>query len=59
MCAWIIALGFFFKWFFTNLSLKTIVCFMKEKNYTPPTRSELKACSRKAVEKMFTFGNKH
>lgn len=46
-------------WFFSRLSVKILLRFMKEKNYTPPTGSELKACSRMVVEETFTFAGKH
>lgn len=45
-------------WFFSRLSLKIILFYMKEKGYAPPTGAELKACSRKATKDTFTFGKK-
>lgn len=46
-------------WFFSRLSAKIIIFYMKEKGYTLPTDAELKACSRKATEDTFTFGWKN
>lgn len=40
-------------WFLSRLTVNVLLCFMEEKRYTPPTGAELKACSRKAVERMF------
>lgn len=40
-------------WFFSWLSTRILLCFMREKGYTPPTREELRACSRKTVEETF------
>ena len=42
-------------WIVNRLSVITLLCFMEEKGYTPPTESELKACSREAVKRMFTL----
>lgn len=46
-------------WFFNKLSVKILLCFMQGKGYTPPTKSELKACSRKVVEQLFTFDRRN
>lgn len=45
-------------WLISQLSIKIILCYMKEKGYTPPTDSELKACSRKVTKAMFTLSRK-
>lgn len=45
-------------WFFSWMSTRILLCFMREKGYTPPTREELRACSRKTVEKTFTVSEK-
>lgn len=39
--------------FFSRLSVKIILCYMKEKGYAPPTDTELKTCTRKVTKGMF------
>lgn len=39
-------------WFCSRLSVMTLLYFLEEKNCTLPTKDELKACSRKAAERM-------
>jgi hypothetical protein len=46
-------------WFVSRLTVNVLLCFMEEKRYTPPTGVELKACSRKAVERMFKRSSKN
>lgn len=46
-------------WFISRLAVNVLLCFMEEKRYTPPTGAELKACSRKAVERMFKRSSKN
>lgn len=41
------------KWFFSWLAIRILLCFMREKGYTPPTKEELRTCSRKTVEEIF------
>ena len=45
-------------WFFSRLSVKIILCYMKEKGYAPPTDAELKTCTRKVTEGMFSHRGK-
>lgn len=42
-------------WFFTRLSVMTLLHFMGKKGYTMPTRAELKECSHEAAEDMFSW----
>lgn len=46
-------------WFFSRLSTKIILCFIKEKGYALPTDAELKVCSRKVVKSLFTLGRRN
>ena len=46
-------------WFFAKITVKTLLCFMDEKGCTLPTKQELKACSRKAVEDTLTLHRKN
>ena len=46
------------RWFVNYLAFQTILEFIKMKNYAPPTKSELSACSREAVKRIFTFGRR-
>lgn len=40
-------------WFFSRLTVKIILCYMKEKDYAPPTNAEVKTCTRKVTAEMF------
>lgn len=46
------------RWFANYLAFQTILAFIELKNYTLPTKEELKACSQKAVKRIFTFGRR-
>lgn len=45
-------------WFLTRLSRTIILYCWKERGYTLPKKTELKACSLEVVSEMFTFGRK-
>lgn len=45
-------------WFFSQISFKTILYYMREKGYAPPTDAEIKTYTAKAIKDTFTFGRK-
>lgn len=45
-------------WFFSRITIKTILCFMEEKKHTLPTDEELKACTKRVVEETLTLRKK-
>ena len=43
-------------WFLCSLSCRGLLRFMEKKSCPPPTRQELKECSRETVKRLFQTG---
>lgn len=43
-------------WFLCSLSCRGLLRFMEKKSCPPPTRQELKKCSRETVKRLFQTG---
>lgn len=43
-------------WFLCSLSRRVLLRFMEKKSCPPPTRQELKECSRETVKSLFQTG---